>query len=66
MRSKLASAVRQAAAAAWADPTGTPVVLLAPACASFDQFRDFEHRGETFKRLVGELQRLPVAAGAVP
>jgi UDP-N-acetylmuramoylalanine--D-glutamate ligase len=31
-------------------------VLLAPACSSFDQFRSFEHRGETFKQLVNELQ----------
>lgn len=31
------------------------VVLLAPACASFDQFRDFEDRGDTFRRLVEEL-----------
>jgi len=29
--------------------------LLAPACASFDQYRDFEERGEHFRALVGEL-----------
>jgi UDP-N-acetylmuramoylalanine--D-glutamate ligase len=31
------------------------VVLLAPACASFDQFENFEHRGRVFKQLVAEL-----------
>lgn len=31
------------------------VVLLSPACASFDMFRDFEHRGDVFKQLVGGL-----------
>lgn len=30
-------------------------VLLSPACASFDQFRDFEARGDAFKALVGTL-----------
>jgi UDP-N-acetylmuramoylalanine--D-glutamate ligase len=28
------------------------VILLSPACASFDQFRDFEHRGDVFRHLV--------------
>ncbi len=30
-------------------------VLLAPACSSFDQFENYEHRGRVFKQLVGEL-----------
>jgi UDP-N-acetylmuramoylalanine--D-glutamate ligase len=31
------------------------VVLLAPACASFDQFKSYEHRGKVFKEIVGTL-----------
>jgi UDP-N-acetylmuramoylalanine--D-glutamate ligase len=61
----LARAVRQAVGAARADRAGSPVVLLAPACASFDQFRDFEERGETFRQLVGELERGALAVSAV-
>jgi len=44
---------------------GDPVVLLSPACASFDQFRDFEHRGAEFKRIfkiIAEEARMKGAA----
>jgi len=51
----LATALRQAVGAARADREGAAVVLLSPACASFDQFADFEARGDAFKALVGSL-----------
>jgi UDP-N-acetylmuramoylalanine--D-glutamate ligase len=33
------------------------VVLLSPACSSFDMFRDFEDRGNTFKKIVNQMKR---------
>ena len=47
----LESAIRKASAVAEAGD----VVLLAPACASFDQFKSYEHRGQTFKEIVRRL-----------
>jgi UDP-N-acetylmuramoylalanine--D-glutamate ligase len=48
----LDTAVEKAAADALKSEENQPVVLLSPACASFDQFRNFEIRGERFRELV--------------
>lgn len=44
----LENAIRKASGVAQAGD----VVLLAPACASFDQFKNYEHRGQVFKKIV--------------
>jgi UDP-N-acetylmuramoylalanine--D-glutamate ligase len=51
-----AQTLDQAVALAYAEAQPGDTVLLAPACASFDQFRSFEHRGEVFKQLVNQLR----------
>ncbi len=51
LENAVAAASRDAARAGLA----APVVLLSPACASFDQFRDYEHRGDAFRSLVQKL-----------
>ncbi len=51
----LDKAVAAATRDAEASPSREPVVLLSPACASFDQYRNFEIRGDAFRTLVKAL-----------
>jgi UDP-N-acetylmuramoylalanine--D-glutamate ligase len=55
LRSALALASREAKAG--------DTVLLAPACASFDEFRDYADRGASFERWVEGLERGEEAGG---
>jgi UDP-N-acetylmuramoylalanine--D-glutamate ligase len=55
----LENAVRRAAAVAQEGD----VVLLAPACASFDQFQNYEHRGQVFKQTVHALAQPEIRRG---
>ena len=52
----LATAVAAASAQARHDGVPGAVVLLSPACASYDQFKNFEERGDIFRGLVEELR----------
>ena len=58
----LDAAVASAAALAGREGRDGAVVLLSPACASFDQFSDFEARGDAFRALVEGLADAPAVA----
>ena len=53
-RRDLTSAVEEAVRSA--EALGASSLLLSPACASFDQYRDFEARGDHFKQLIHQVQ----------
>jgi len=55
MAGNLEAAVKMAFADAKASGEPHPVVLLSPACASFDQFKSYEERGDQFKKFVAAL-----------
>jgi UDP-N-acetylmuramoylalanine--D-glutamate ligase len=50
-----AASIEEAVATAFAIARPSGVVLLAPACASFDMFRDYAERGQRFKNGVNKL-----------
>lgn len=54
-RYKTAPTFKEAVFEAIAKARDGDLVLLSPACASFDEFRDFEDRGDFFKRLIQEI-----------
>ena len=51
-----ATSLEQATQLAFEKASVGDVVLLAPACASFDMFRNYEHRGKVFKEAVRQIQ----------
>jgi UDP-N-acetylmuramoylalanine--D-glutamate ligase len=60
----IGAAVNHAARDAARDGTSEPVVLLSPACASFDQFQNFEKRGEAFRSAVLALEGVAPIGGS--
>jgi UDP-N-acetylmuramoylalanine--D-glutamate ligase len=57
VRIERAATLERAVEMAWHVAQPGDVVLLAPACASFDQFENYEHRGRVFKELVRQIEK---------
>ena len=49
--------LKEAVLRAWSEATAGETVLLSPGCASFDQFKSFEDRGEQFSEIVKEIEK---------
>ena len=58
-----AGTIEAAVRKAMEEASSGDVVLLAPACASFDQFTSYEHRGRVFKELVKAMEKRQVVGG---
>jgi UDP-N-acetylmuramoylalanine--D-glutamate ligase len=52
---KQVASMQEAVSEAYEISTAGEVVLLSPACASFDWFKNYEHRGKVFKELVAQI-----------
>jgi UDP-N-acetylmuramoylalanine--D-glutamate ligase len=59
-----AGTLLEAVSAAAKNAVRGDVVLLSPACSSFDQFRNYQHRGEVFREAVAELKAVAEGAAA--
>jgi UDP-N-acetylmuramoylalanine--D-glutamate ligase len=59
-------ALTRAAADARQSTGPEPVVLLSPACASYDQFKSFEHRGNAFREMVAKLPGVALPSQGEP
>ncbi|NOZ12161.1 MAG: UDP-N-acetylmuramoyl-L-alanine--D-glutamate ligase [Acidobacteria bacterium] len=52
---RISTTLEQAVAEAWRDAVSGDVILLAPGCSSYDQFKNFEVRGDRFREIVNEI-----------
>ena len=56
VRLNIASSLNQAVASAHKIASPGDIILMSPGCASFDEFKNFEERGEKFIKMVDKLK----------